>query len=109
MTHPYSPALGFLGCRYCGKQVSEHANPGPGDARRPDPTSESVPVLTEPTMTVGDDMKAYCAHISGIEHVKVTQARGSVYEWWRCMSCRTEFRPTGSPAHGEASNREDRS
>jgi len=42
-----------------------------------------------------DAYRAACAHRSGIEHVEVTQPRGEKYEFWRCIECRCEFRPTG--------------
>ena len=44
----------------------------------------------------------YCAHRSGIERVEVTQPQGATYEWWRCMICHCEFRPTGEVRSGEA-------
>lgn len=37
-----------------------------------------------------------CAHHSGIDRVEVYQARGAQYEYWRCATCGTEFRPTGA-------------
>lgn len=39
--------------------------------------------------------QAFCAHRAGIERVEVTQPRGEKYEFWRCIECKTEFRPTG--------------
>jgi hypothetical protein len=73
----------------------------------PEPTFADIMADPLPGRAM-DEQQAFCAHISGIEHVVVTQAQGSKYEWWRCTVCRTEFRPTGEPAHGEAASREDR-
>lgn len=54
-----------------------------------------------PAMPEQDYPREVCAHRSGIERVEVTQPQGQKYEWWRCLMCHCEFRPTGQVRFGD--------